>query len=75
VEQIIMAKQVISVDGEDTAVREDTAKAFRGAHWALISIGAFVLIAALMFFGGFLKLAADGNAGSAGSAIENQPGN
>jgi hypothetical protein len=55
-----MSKQVITVDGEDQVVREDTAKAFRGVHWALISIAAFVLIAALLFFGGFLKLASDG---------------
>lgn len=55
-----MPKQVITVDGEDTAVREDSAKAFRGVHWALISIAAFVLIAALLFFGGVLKLASDG---------------
>ncbi len=55
-----MSKQVISVDGQDTVVREDTAKAFRGVHWALLSIGAFILIAALLFFGGFLKIASDG---------------
>ncbi|HSI88316.1 MAG TPA: hypothetical protein VK918_04615 [Pyrinomonadaceae bacterium] len=54
-----MSKQVISVDGEDTVVREDTAKAFRGVHWALLSIGAFILIAAILFFSGVFKLAAD----------------
>lgn len=55
-----MSKQVISVEGQDTVVREDTAKAFRGVHWALLSLAAFVLIAAILFFGGFLKLATDG---------------
>lgn len=55
-----MSKQVITVDGEETLVREDTAKAFRGVHWALLSIAAFILIAALLFFGGFLKMATDG---------------
>ena len=55
-----MTKQVITVDGEDTVVREDTAKAFRGVHWALLSLAAFILIAALLFFGGFLKMASDG---------------
>lgn len=49
-----MSKQVITVDGEDRVVREDTAKAFRGVHWALLSLAAFILIAALLFFGGFL---------------------
>ncbi|MEO7672657.1 MAG: hypothetical protein ABIU09_01095 [Pyrinomonadaceae bacterium] len=61
-----MSKQVISVDGEDTVVREDTAKAFRGVHWALLSLAAFVLIAAILFLGGFLKLASDGK-------IDNKP--
>jgi hypothetical protein len=55
-----MSKQVITVDGDDKMVREDTAKAFRGVHWALLSVAAFVLIAAILFFGGFLKLASEG---------------
>ena len=55
-----MSKQVISVDGQDTLVREDTAKAFRGVHWALLSLAAFIFIAALIFFGGFLSLTSDG---------------
>ena len=55
-----MSKQVITVDGEETVVREDTAKAFRGVHWALLSLAAFILITALLFFGGFLRTASDG---------------
>ncbi len=54
-----MAKQVITVDGEERLVREDTAKAFRGVHWALLSLAAIILIAAILFFGGFLKMASD----------------
>jgi len=54
-----MSKQVISVDGQDTVVREDTAKAFRGVHWALISLAAFILIAAILFFAGVIKLTVD----------------
>jgi hypothetical protein len=54
-----MTRQVISVDGEKQVVREDTAKAFRGIHWALLSIAAFILIAALLFFTGVLKLASE----------------
>jgi len=42
------------VDGEDTVVREDTAKSFRGVHWAFLSLAAFILIALGLFFGGFL---------------------
>jgi len=61
-----MSKQVITVDGEDKLVREDTAKAFRGVHWALLSIAAIILITALLFLGGFLKLTSDGK-------IDDQP--
>lgn len=67
-----MAKQVITVDGNEEVVREDTAKAFRGTHWALLSIGAMILITAILFFGGFLKLASDGKSGSTGSTVANQ---
>jgi hypothetical protein len=38
---------------DDLNVREDTAKAYRGTYWALFSIAAFVLIVAILFFGGF----------------------
>ncbi len=55
-----MPKQVISVDGEDTVVREDTAKSFRGVHWALFSLAAFIIIMAVIFLGGFLTLTSDG---------------
>jgi hypothetical protein len=51
-----MSKQVISVDGEEVLVREDTAKSFRGVHWALLSLAGFIIIMALLFFGGFLKM-------------------
>jgi hypothetical protein len=51
-----MSKDVINVEGEDRIVREDTAKAYRGINWALASVGAFVLIlaivAAIFFFSG-----------------------
>ena len=45
-----MSKDVINVDGKDTVVREDTAKSYRGIIWALISVGAFVIIGAILFF-------------------------
>ena len=48
-----MAKDVIKVDGEDTVVREDTAKSYRGVIWALLSVAAFVIIAAILLLGGF----------------------
>ncbi|MEP7148327.1 MAG: hypothetical protein ABI857_05530 [Acidobacteriota bacterium] len=49
-----MSKQVITTGGEQHLVREDAAKSFRGVYWALFSLGAFVLIAAILFLGGFL---------------------
>jgi hypothetical protein len=50
-----MSKDVIQVHGEDVVVREDTAKAVRGVNWALVSIGAFILIAAALAFFFFLE--------------------
>ncbi len=54
-----MAKDVIKVDGEERVVREDTAKSYRGVVWALISVGAFVIIAAILLLGGFFRTATD----------------
>lgn len=54
-----MAKDVINDGGEDRIVREDTAKSFRGTNWALISVGAFIVILALLLFGFFLRSATD----------------
>ncbi len=45
-----MAKDTINVNGEETVVREDTAKSYRGVIWALLSVGAFVIIGAILFF-------------------------
>lgn len=55
-----MSKEVISVDGEDVVVREDTAKAYRGVNWAIVSIIGFVVIAALIFLLFFMRSASDG---------------
>ena len=48
-----MSKDVIHVHGEDVVVGEDTAKAYRGVNWAMISIGSFIaiiIIVAFLFF-------------------------
>ena len=45
-----MSKDTINVGGEEREVREDTAKSYRGTVWALLSVGAFVIIAAILFF-------------------------
>lgn len=45
-----MAKDVITVDGQEKVVREDTAKSYRGVVWALTSVAVFVVVAAILFF-------------------------
>lgn len=54
-----MAKDVINEGGENKVVREDTAKSYRGVVWALISVGAFVVIAAILMLSGLFKSATD----------------
>ena len=48
-----MSKEVINVDGEDRLVREDTAKSYRGIVWALLSVGGFIIVIAILFFAFF----------------------
>lgn len=67
-----MAKDVIKVDGEETVVREDTAKSYRGVIWALLSVAAFVIIAAILLLGGFLKTATDNSPAQSPAQIENK---
>ena len=67
-----MAKDVIKVDGEDKVVREDTAKSYRGVIWALLSVAAFVIIAVILLFGGFLKTATDGTPAQSPAQIEDK---
>lgn len=67
-----MAKDVISVNGEERVVREDTAKSYRGAIWALASIAAFIIIALILVFGGFLRTATDGTPTKSPAEIEKQ---
>lgn len=45
------------VHGEDTVVREDTAKAYRGVYWALASIAIFIVILALVYAAFFVRSA------------------
>lgn len=68
-----MSKQVITVDGQDTVVREDVAKSFRGVHWAFLSLAGIILITALLFFGGFLKLASGGKVDNKPAGVERDP--
>jgi hypothetical protein len=60
----IMAKQMVHMGGEDVNVREDTAKAYRGTYWAFFSIAAFILIVAILFFGGFFAWLSGGSHGT-----------
>lgn len=56
-----MSREVIHVHGQDIVVREDTAKAFRGLNWAMISIFAFAAITALLFIVLFMNAAKEGS--------------
>jgi hypothetical protein len=69
-----MSKQVISVHGEDQLVREDTAKAFRGVHWALISIAAFILIMLALFVTGIIKMSTDNGIERTPAEVEREAG-
>lgn len=44
------------VDGEERLVREDTAKSYRGLHWAWYTLLMMILIALLLLLGGVIKL-------------------
>jgi hypothetical protein len=55
-----MAKDTITVDGEDRVVREDTAKAYRAVNWTWISIAGFVIILAIVAAAFFLKAGSGG---------------
>ncbi len=48
-----MSKDTINVGGEDKTVREDTAKSYRGTVWALLSVAAFIIVGAILFFSFF----------------------
>ena len=56
-----MSKDVINVGGEEKVVREDTARSYRGTIWALLSVAAFVIIAAIIFFIFFSGSVANGD--------------
>ncbi len=66
-----MAKDVIKVDGEDKVVREDVAKSYRGVIWALLSVGAFVIVALILLLG-FLSTAVDDSTTKTPAQIEQQ---
>lgn len=67
-----MSKEVINVGGEEKVVREDTAKAYRGTIWAILSVGAIIIIAAILLLGGFLTSVTDGTPQKSPAAIEQQ---
>jgi hypothetical protein len=52
---------VTTVDGRDVVVREDTAKAYRAVNWTWLSIGAFILIIAIVAATFLFKAAGDGS--------------
>ena len=65
-----MSQDTINVDGEDVIVREDTAKAYRGVNWALVSVAAFILITAALFIIFSFSAASDGRLSSPADSQE-----
>ncbi len=65
-----MSNEVINVGGEEKVVREDTAKSYRGTIWALISVAAFIVIGAIIFFGFLVKSKTDGTPNQSPREIE-----
>lgn len=65
-----MSNQTIHEHGEDKVVREDTAKAFRGVNWMILSLIGFVVILLIVAATFFLRGASDGEIKSPGQ-IEN----
>ena len=65
-----MAKDVIQVDGEDTVVREDTARAYRGVYWAITSV--VIMLAILVFLFATLFMRSAVNAPQNTPAASNQ---
>ncbi len=55
-----MAKDVITVHGEEVVVREDTAKAYRFVHWGVATVAIILGIMAVMFVIFFWISASDG---------------
>lgn len=66
-----MSKDVINVRGEDVVVREDTAKAYRGVNWAIISIGGFVLIVAILFVAFLIRATRNGPVPGPSGSLQN----
>jgi len=56
-----MAKDTITVDGQERVVREDTARAYRAVNWTWVSIATFIVIVAVLAALFFLRAASDGS--------------
>ncbi|MEZ5426990.1 MAG: hypothetical protein R2747_12030 [Pyrinomonadaceae bacterium] len=67
-----MSRDVITVNGEERVVREDTAKAYRGVVWGLTSLGIILLIILGLFFSGFFGAVSDGKINDKPTTIESQ---
>lgn len=65
-----MSKDVINVNGEERVVREDTAKAYRGVNWMILSLIGFIVIVAIVALTFFMRAAKDGSVENP-AAIEN----
>lgn len=72
-----MSKQFINASGKEetvseNGVREDAAAASRGTTWALLSVGAFIVIGAIIFFAFFFSSATDNKPSETPGQIANK---
>ena len=51
-----MTKEIVTIEGEEVVVRKDTATAFRGIRWMVLSLAAFILIMLILIFAGLIDL-------------------
>ena len=66
-----MVNEERNMDGDNESVGEQAAASpYRGTIWALISIAAFVVIAAIVLFGYVLKSATDGKQNETPAQLE-----
>jgi hypothetical protein len=72
--ELFMSKQIIMVDGQERLVREDTAKSYRGSHWAWYTLVMMILITLLLLLGGVIKLNVGSDTDKPSGAPYSEPG-
>jgi hypothetical protein len=67
-----MARDVITVEGQDVVVREDTAKAYRFVRWGVTTAAIALAMMAIVFVIFFMRSARDGKVESPAQAANSE---